>query len=255
MSLQTTHLTKELFQSEYTPEFADRWDELINWRGRWKAESGFFPRILKEHGAKSVLDVACGTGFHTATLNLEGFHVTGADGSANMLDKARENAKRFDLDNVRFEQAEWTRLTETFKGEKFDAVICLGNAFTHLFEESDRVKALREIDEVVADGGVVIIDHRNYDAILDKGYDSKHQFYYVGDNVNVYPEEVTDKAVLFRYEYDDGSSYHLTLCPIRQEYVSDLLKKTGFKNVRRFGDFQDSYDFYDPDFIAQVAEK
>ena len=31
--------------------------------------------------------------------------------------------------------------------------------------------------------------------------------------------------------------------------------EAGFQNVERYGDFQANYDFYDPDFIIQVAKK
>jgi SAM-dependent methyltransferase len=84
-------------------------------------------------------------------------------------------------------------LTRSFPNQKFDAVICLGNAFTHLFEESDRIKALEEIYSVLNDDGVAVIDQRNYDATLDQAFNSKHRYYYAGDTVEVTPEYITDE--------------------------------------------------------------
>ena len=55
----------ELFISEYTSEFVDRWDELIDWDRRLQAEGGFFEKILADGRVKTVLDIACGTGYHT----------------------------------------------------------------------------------------------------------------------------------------------------------------------------------------------
>lgn len=243
------------FRKEYTVDFVEKWDELIDWERRHEAEGGFFQQKLKEYGAKTVLDIACGTGFHTITLNMAGFEVTGADGSSNMLTKAQENAERLGQVEIPFVEAEWTELSRSFPREKFDAIVCLGNAFTHLFDESDRRKALREVHGLLNDGGVAIIDQRNYDMILDKGFKSKHQSYYLGESVQVRPETVTDEAVKFLYEYEDGSVHHLTLCPIRQLYLTALLEDTGFSTVERYGDFEDNYDFYDPDFIIQVARK
>jgi len=247
-------LTRNLFQEEYTEDFVGRWDELIDWKKRYESENGFFESILGEHGAKTVLDIACGTGFHTVTLAKSGFDVTASDGAATMLEKARENATRFGVKDIDFVEANWCHLTDAFPNDRFDAIICLGNAFTHLFDERDRVQAIREIHSLLNEGGIAVIDQRNYDKILDRGYDSKHQFYYVGD-VRVFPEETGDEFVKFRYEYDDGSSYHLTLCPIRQDYVSGLLQNAGFSYVMRYGDFEPEYDHYDPDFIVQVARK
>ena len=40
--------------------------------------------------------------------------------------------------------------------------------------------------------GIAIIDQRNYDAILDNGFSSKHQSYYLGETVDVKPEELTE---------------------------------------------------------------
>ncbi|NQW21930.1 MAG: class I SAM-dependent methyltransferase [SAR202 cluster bacterium] len=244
-----------LFIKEYTSEFVGRWDELIDWEKRGESEGGFFERVLKEKGAATVLDIASGTGYHTVTLGLNGFDVTGSDGSANMISKAKENAERFGLDDVRLEEAEWTSLSETFTDDKFDAIVCLGNAFTHLFEDTERRTAMDEIYSLLNPGGVAIIDHRNYDSILDNGFSSKHESYYLGDTVDIRPETISENGVLFRYSYADGSVHHLTLCPIRQDYVTSLFTETGFQNVERYGDFESEYDLYDPDFIVQVATK
>ena len=255
MSSDTNITNSDRFIEEYTTEFVGRWDELIDWKKRGESEAGFFERILKESGSETVLDIASGTGYHTVTLNMNGFDCTGSDGSANMITKAKENAERFGLESARFEVAEWTSLSETFTNEKFDAIVCLGNAFTHLFNDHERRQALDEIYGLLNPGGVAIIDHRNYDSILDNGFTSKHQSYYLGDTVDIRPESVSEDGVLFRYSYSDGSVHHLNLCPIRQEYVTSLLTDTGFKQVDRYGDFQPEYDHYDPDFIVQVATK
>ena len=243
------------YWDEYSTEFVNKWDELIDWEKRYAAEDGFFKTTLEAHGAKSVLDIACGTGFHAVTLALDGFDVVGSDGAPTMLVKAKENAERVGLVNLELVHAEWTRLTEAFPAKSFDAVVCLGNAFTHLFEEADRIKALAEIYSVLKDDGVAIIDQRNYDSILDQGFHSKHRYYYTGSTVEVVPEYVTEEAIKFLYKYDDGSVHNLTLCPIRQDYVTSLLKDAGFSSVERYGDFAAKYDFYEPDFVVQVASK
>ena len=250
-----TKIKPNQFQEEYNPEFVNKWDELIDWEKRYEAEEGFFKRELEKHGVRSVLDIACGTGFHTVTLTLDGFNVVGADGAPTMLAKARENAERCGLSHIKFAEAQWTSLTDVFPKNSVDAIVCLGNAFTHLFEEEDRIKALSEIYQVLKEDGVAIIDQRNYDSILDQGFNSKHRYYYTGSTVEVEPEYVTDQAVKFLYKYEDGSVHHLTLCPIRQEYVTSLMRQAGFASVKRYGDFEAEYDFYEPDFIVQVAKK
>jgi sarcosine/dimethylglycine N-methyltransferase len=102
---------------------------------------------------------------------------------------------------------------------------------------------------------VAVIDHRNYDAMLDKGFSSKHQSYYLGETVDVQPENVSEESVRLKYFYADGSVHHVTGCPIRQDHLTGLLQETGFQQVERYGDFKAEYDHYDPDFIIQVGTK
>lgn len=246
---------KDLYKEQYSPEFAGRWDELIDWQRRAEAENNFFQDILKGHGVETVLDIACGTGFHSVTLKADGFQVTAADGAPNMLVQTRQNAQRLGIDDLRIVEAEWTRLGESFAGEQFDAVICLGNAFTHLFDEGDRSKALSEMYKLLTRDGIAIIDQRNYDAILDNGFSSKHQSYYLGEKVEVRPEDLSEDLLTMRYKYEDGEVHFLTMCPIRQEYVTNLLLDSGFRSVKRYGDFVENYDLYEPDFVIQVARK
>jgi SAM-dependent methyltransferase len=82
------------YKAEYAKSFVEKWDELIDWDARATAESGFFIERLKSLGARKVLDVATGTGFHSVQLLKAGFEVTSLDGSTAMLAKAFENAHR-----------------------------------------------------------------------------------------------------------------------------------------------------------------
>jgi len=249
-------VNSKIFLEQYTPAFVGRWDELINWENRRRSENGFFERILSEAGASKILDIACGTGYHTINLSLSGFDVIGADGSATMIAQAKENAEQQGLKDIRFEEAEWTALSRSFPdGDQFGAIICLGNAFTHLFEQEDRKKALKEIFALLNPGGIAIIDQRNYDTLLDKGYSSKHEHYYLGDTVEVWPTSVHEEVVELAYHYSDGEIHNLTLFPIRQAHLTNLLNDAGFESVVRYGDFEEKYSQYEPDFIVQVARR
>ena len=249
-------LSSKLYLEQYTPEFVGRWDELINWERRRRAENGFFERVLTKAGARHVLDIACGTGYHTIMLSRSGFEVTGADGSAPMIAKSKENAALRGMENLRFVECEWSELSRFFPcGHQFDAILCLGNAFTHLFDEQEQRQALAEIRALLNPSGIAIIDHRNYDAMLDRGFSNKHVYYYLGTTVEVRPLAIRRQAVELEYRYTDGETHCLTLFPLRQEYLTGLLKEVGFESVVRFGDFEKEYEFFEPDFIIQVARK
>ena len=183
----------------------------------------------------------------------EGFDVVSADGSPNMLARAFRNARNRDQ-LLRTAQADWRFLNRDIHGE-FDAVICLGNSFTHLFKERDRRKSLAEYYAVLKHNGVLILDHRNYDRLLEGGSAVRQGKgnVYCGQDVEVGPEHVDEGLARFRYAFGDGSTYHLNMFPLRYGYVRRLMSEVGFQNITSFGDYQRSYE--NPDFYIHVAEK
>jgi len=243
----------ELYQQEYVQSFVEKWDELIDWNARAESEGQFFIDILKARNKHKMLDVATGTGFHSVQLLKAGFDVTSADGNAEMLTKAFENARDKDL-MLQTVHADWRWLNKDVHG-KFDAIICLGNSFTHLHDEMDRRRALAEFYAALKWDGILIMDQRNYDAILDHGFSSKHKYYYCGDQVSAEPEHVDEGLARFRYSFPDGSVYHLNMFPLRKDYTRQLMKEVGFQRVKTYGDFQETYQDTDPDFFIHIAEK
>ena len=200
-----------------------------------------------------MLDVATGTGFHSVRLLREGFDVVSADGNPNMLARAFRNARNRDL-LLRTAQADWRFLNRDIHGT-FDAVICLGNSFTHLFKERDRRKSLAEYYAVLKHNGILIMDHRNYDRLLEGGGAVRNGKgnVYCGEDVEVAPEHVDEGLARFRYAFSDNSTYHLNMFPLRYGYVRRLMSEVGFQKITSFGDYQ--RDFENPDFYIHVAEK
>ena len=241
------------YKQEYVWGFVDKWDELIDWERRAEGEGDFFIQQLQEAGARQVLDVATGTGFHSVRLLQAGFEVVSADGSPQMLYKAFENARKRGL-VMRTVQADWRYLNRDVHGE-YDAIICLGNSFTHMFKEHDRRKALAEFYAMLKHNGILILDQRNYDRILDDGFSSKHAFYYCGDDIRAEPEHVDDGLARFRYTFPDQSVYHLNMFPLRKNYTRRLMAEVGFQKIETYGDFQETYRKDEPDFFVHVAQK
>lgn len=242
------------YTDEYVRGFVEKWDDLIDWDQRAKSEGSFFIESLRARGVKRVLDVATGTGFHSIRLIEEGFDVVSVDGSPYMLAKAFENGrKRGHV--LRTRHADWRWLNRDVLG-RFDAVICLGNSFTHLFSERDRRKALAEFYAALVHDGVLILDQRNYDGILDHGFSSKHKYYYCGDQVTAEPEHVDPGLSRFCYSFPDGSKYHLNMFPLRKDYTRELMQQVGFQRIETYADFQETHpEDADPDFYVHVAEK
>ncbi|MEX2524628.1 MAG: methyltransferase domain-containing protein [Gammaproteobacteria bacterium] len=241
------------YQEEYVSSFVDKWDELIDWEGRSQSEGEFFIEILRNHGAKKVLDVSTGTGYHSVQLLKAGFEVTSVDGSPMMLAKAFENGRRegFILRTIK---ADWRYLNQDVH-DLYDAVICLGNSFTHLHNENDRRKALAEYYATLRHDGILILDQRNYDALLTGKSKPSHKYYYCGEDVTAEPEHIDESLARFKYTFSDGSEFHLNMFPLQKEYVRRLMKEVGFQRVTTYGDFQETYKESEPDFFIHVAEK
>jgi len=241
------------YKTEYVQSFVEKWDELIDWDARAESEGRFFIDELKKRGKRRILDAATGTGFHSIRLMEEGFEVHSADGSPEMLARAFQNGcKRGHI--LRTSHADWRWLNRDVH-TKYDAIICLGNSFTHLFKERDRRKTLAEFYAALRHDGILVLDHRNYDQMLDEGFSSKHTYYYCGENVQAEPEHVDEGLARFRYQFPDGSTYHLNMYPLRKDYVKRLMHEVGFQTVTTFGDFQETYKQDDPDFYIHIAEK
>lgn len=242
------------YVAEYVSAFVDKWDELIDWKKRYESEGGFVIDQLRSRGVQTVLDVATGTGFHSVRLIEEGFDTVSADGSPEMLAKAFANGRAYGGHILRVVNADWRWLSRDVKG-KYDAIVCLGNSFTHLFSERDRRRALAEFYAMLNHNGVLIIDQRNYDTILDSGFSTKHTYYYAGEDVSAEPEHVDDGLARFRYSFSDGSTYHLNMFPLRKDYMRRIMREVGFQQIDTFGDFQETYADSEPDYFIHVAEK
>ena len=124
-----------------------------------------------------------------------------------------------------------------------------------MFDEYDRRRALAEFYAALRHDGILILDQRNFDAILDFGFGSKHKYYYCGQNVTAEPEYVDEGLARFRYQFSDGEEFRLNMFPLRKGYVRRLLKEAGFQKVKTYGDFQETYQENEPDFFVHVAEK
>jgi glycine/sarcosine N-methyltransferase len=145
-------------------DFSADYDRFVDWSGRLAAELPLIERELQAVDARRVLDAACGTGMHAIALARRGYEVAGADLSAGMIERARANAAAAETD-VRFEVAGFKQLNPQVGGD-FDALLCLGNSLPHLLTPADLAAALADFAACLRPGGLVLIQNRNYDAVL-----------------------------------------------------------------------------------------
>ena len=127
----------------------------------------------------TVLECACGTGLLSAVIAENCRQLTATDFSENMLKKAEKNCRSFR--NITYAQADITALS--YPDGSFDKVVA-GNVI-HLLDNP--LTALRELNRVCRDGGMLIIPtYMNKDskgktssfagAVGKAGADFKRQF-------------------------------------------------------------------------------
>jgi SAM-dependent methyltransferase len=105
-----------------------------------------------------VLDCACGTGTLAVGLALQGFAVTASDASPAMVARTQALAEER---GVPLETA--TRVWAELGGERFDAVLCVGNSLTHAGGLAGRRAALDGMRRVLRNGGLLALTSRNWE--------------------------------------------------------------------------------------------
>jgi SAM-dependent methyltransferase len=236
--------------------FGADYDRFVDWEGRLAAEMPFIERQLQATDAHRVLDAACGTGMHAIALAERGYEVVGADLSARMIDRARDNATESSLvlsgtdgANVGFEVAGFGELSARV-GKDFDALLCLGNSLPHVLTLADLTASLADFAACLRPGGLLLIQNRNFDAVLaDHNRWMGPQSHREGETewlfVRFYDFEpeglLTFNVVTVQREVATDWSQRITstrLWPQMESELTAALTAADFEAITRFGDLQ-----------------
>jgi glycine/sarcosine N-methyltransferase len=239
------------YSRQYNDDFVSRWDELIDWDKRAAGEGTFFSDLLLKAGACRILDASTGSGFHAVQLHKAGFDVTACDGSRTMVERAKANFNSRGL-RIPLICRDWRDLERAQLGT-FDAVLCLGSSLCHVFDSQDRIEVLKRFRSLLRPGGVLLIDQRNFHAILEGHFSSSGRYYYCGKTARVTVGELHESLCEFVYTFAEGVTYRLRVFPILPERLRTEMFLSGFGELKRFGDFRHVYDPLRADFIIHQA--
>ncbi|MGA9350091.1 MAG: class I SAM-dependent methyltransferase [Anaerolineae bacterium] len=145
-------------------DFSADYDRFVNWQERLAVELPFIEQQLTASGARRILDAACSTGMHAIALAQRGYEMVGADLSAPMIQRARENAAAAGVE-VCFVVAGFGQLTAKV-GDGFDALLCLGNSLPHVLTAEALRATLVDFAAVLRPGGLLLVQNRNFDAVM-----------------------------------------------------------------------------------------
>ncbi|HWB73725.1 MAG TPA: methyltransferase domain-containing protein [Nannocystaceae bacterium] len=107
--------------------------------------------VTAEHpSARTLLDVACGTGAHLQHLR-EHFEITGLDGSPDMLGVARQR-----LGDVALHEGDLRRFD--LDGRRFDVITCLFSAIGYVRSLDELDEAIATMTRHLADDGMLLVE-------------------------------------------------------------------------------------------------
>ncbi len=212
-------------------------------------------RLLQRIGPGSaVLDAACGTGIDAAVLARRGFNVRAADGSEAMVEVAAARFRREGL-AIPVQRCLWADLPAAMD-ERFDAVLCTGNALVHAAGRDAMVRALTGLRRMARPAGHVVIDSRNWEKLH-----ADRQIVQVTDRVRIRggrrcvvlyawevperPDEEHTAHLVFLFEDGDRIEQHeypLSFCPFTLGELRERLELAGLREVDTdYGEAADRY--------------
>lgn len=110
-------------------------------------EALFFSHL---RGGSRVLDLCCGSGHVTRELARRGYHVTGVDSSAALIDLARRDMPETDF---RVQDARALTLEPGF-----DGVLSTFDSLNHILSLSELRQVFTGIQSVLSQGGLLVFD-------------------------------------------------------------------------------------------------
>jgi SAM-dependent methyltransferase len=211
--------------------------------------------LLRRAGPGSaVLDAACGTGVDAAALARQGFRVRATDGSEVMVEAAAARFRREGL-AIPVRQCLWADLPSTIE-ERFDVVLCTGNALAHAAGRDAMVQALTGLRQVARPAGHVVIHSRNWEKLH-----AERQIVQIANQVRarggrrcvvLYAWEIPGRLdqehiahLVFAFEDSDrieSHEYRISLLPVTLGELRERLELAGLREVGT--DFREAADQY-----------
>lgn len=207
-------------------------------------------RFLKLTKNQSALDLACGKGRHSITLNELGLNVVGVDLSKNSI----ECAKKHENETLKFGVHD---MRENLSPNSFEIVFNLFTSFGYFDNFTDNEKVIQSIHNMLTDKGILVIDFMNseksisnlvleetkkvdeIDYVISRKYDGHHIF----------------KNIQFS---DQGKDFKYTerVQALKLKDFENLLISNKFEIIHIFGDFNlNPFDEKQSDRLILIATK
>jgi glycine/sarcosine N-methyltransferase len=242
--------------------FAERYDLFHGGFGQHNPlEVDFFRALVQKNQLHSVLDCACGTGYHLHLFHSLGCEVVGSDISPSMLAQAARNLAAGGVD-VPLHQADYRELPRHFQ-RQFDAVLCLSSSILHMPDEAQVTRAFSSMRAVLRQGGVLILTQ----GTTDKQWREKPRFIVATDDKDLtrlfvidYLGQGTRYNILDIFHRAGAPELKVWSADYPRVYLKDdlsrLLAASGFDIIDIYGNFRfEPYDKQTSDRLIIVAQR
>ena len=225
--------------------FADLWRVAVP-AEHTRAEVDFLEKVFQLAPRAKVLDVPCGHGRHTLELASRNYLMTGVDYSADLLDTARSEASRRQLE-ISWERRDMRSLPWQ---DEFDAAFCIGGSFAYFTDEGNAA-FLNSVARALKPGGRFALDAgRVAEFILPRHRD--REWCQVGDFLFLEENHYDPAQGRIQTEYTlvrDGKTEKKSdsnrIYTFRE--IDRLLADAGFAKREAFGSFErEPYQFGSP---------
>jgi SAM-dependent methyltransferase len=179
-----------------------------------------------------------------------------------MIERSRANALAAEIP-AEFKQAAFGELARSFAPQSFDALLCLGNSLPHLLSPGERLDALRDFADCLRPGGLIILQNRNFDAVMTRREHWMEPQSHQKDGAewvflrlyDYLPDGLIDfHIVVLRRLLGEGWRQQVNttrLAPLLQADLTAQLASTGFDRIAVFGGLDGSA--FDPQKSANLV--
>ena len=199
--------------------------------------------------SSKLLDLACGKGRHSVTLNTLGYEVLGVDLSANSI----QQASKFQNETLSFATHD---MREVIENKTFDGIFNLFTSFGYFDHESENEKVCVAILHMLAPKGKLVIDFMNAEKVIQNLVEKETKT--VGDLTFNLERRYDGKHIFkdIRFQ-DNGQNFHFTerVQALKLEDFQRLLEKE-FTILETFGTFDlKAFSPTDSDRLIIIAER
>lgn len=220
-------------------------------------------KLLQEEfgGKNKILDLACGTGTYALALGAEGFQVYGLDLDASMVAEAKRKAEQGG-GKAEFFVADMQDCAKLFSPESFGGIFCIGNSLVHLPSKEHLGTLVKNVFDLLEEGGVFISQIVNYDRVLHYGITELPVIHNRQAGVRFirkYKYNEEHRRIIFsgtlEVEGEKPVTNSVTLLPLLKDEMIAMHQEAGFKQIETFGGFRREPFTLDTQALVVVARK